>query len=707
MLAEKNTSYLNASELGSLLGISRQAAWQALKTCFKGGSWKGKKLEVILNKGQGGKNGISYLVDASSIPPEFFVNPELTSPVNAVPALQPVADLDSLTFDWEPSEPQPTEPKGLHFNDEKTEWKLGLVNAVIRDSKPKTKERCELVKKIAADARYPAGKKRGKAVSVATLYNWIQKYEANGLAGLGRNARADIRKIRVCISQKFDSLISELSEQEQQKLSDSIRKHVASQWRNGAPSWPTVQLNSVPFVMKKARTLGCQLDDKALRSLCLLPRPFIETEKHYRAVAIRRKDAGLSATIQTPRIKRSRAHLRPMEWVAGDVHHVDIAIQRDDGSLCTAKAVAWLDLATNRAFISLFLMPKGKMICREHVIQSFVDMCSDPNWGVPTRLYLDRGGEYQWDEFIGDLFRLKQRVDARDMSSLADDVGVQRSRAYNPQSKIIETLFGALERSALRQLPGHIGGNRMKSKVENQGKKPTPYPGDFEAFENAFQTALDYYHVKPQQTGHLAGQSPNEKFKTFIAAGWKSLLLDKSELAVVFCTQETRVVRAGGVFRWRNVQFRHDALLALAGIGKVLVREPLFGDKSRLYVYDEYEKFLCVATPETVYRMGDVRGAGEQQRQTAEFNRQIRQMEKETDKLDMEVVMREATEAYGPAPQAESRGVVSISSEHRKAAEMAQAEQDAPGLDEARYEQEQLAQYALLERLANASARKD
>ncbi len=547
-------------------------------------------------------------------------------------------------------------------------WRHTVIKPALTHPRGSS-ERSAAVAEIAQTARYQSGARRGRLVPERTLYTWIGEYEELGFAGLMRKARADRGQRRVVISRTWDALAEAagLSEAEQTRIAAAAQRHVASQWRSGAPTWPTVQLNSLPFVMAMMREAGCAASEDELRKACMLPRSLIEGERNHRAVAIRRKDAGRSAAIQTPRVHRDRSHLRPMEWVAGDVHHIDIAFRRDDGSLCTVKAVAWMDLATNRTFISLFVMPKGQMIRREHVIQSFVDMCADPNWGVPTRLYVDHGGEYNWGDFVADLTKLKHAVEVRDVTDFGADAGMRRSRPYNPQSKVIETLFAVLERTALAQIPGHISGDRMKKKVENQGRDPVPYPGTFDDFKASFANAVAYYHCKTQ-SGHLNGVSPSARFAEFVSAGWQSLLLDPAELAVAFCTEEPRKVRPGGEFTWSGKLYRDDALLVLAGVGSVIVRAPLFGNRDELFVFDDDNKFLCHAVPVPVFSFDDIRGAGEQQRMTAEYNRQIRALEAQTDKIDLERSMADAVAVFGTAPAALPGGVATISPEFRKAA---------------------------------------
>ncbi len=399
--------------------------------------------------------------------------------------------------------------------------------------------------------------------------------------------------------------------------------------------------------------------------------------------------------------------LAPMEWVAGDVHPVDILYKADADRDVTPKAVCWLDLATNRVHVTPFILRKGEGIRREHVIHSFVEMCRDPNWGAPSRIYIDHGREYYWTELAADILRLKSRIEVRGADDLNDGTLIQRSRPYNPQSKMIETAFSILERSFFSQLRGHIGGNRMKSKTQMQGKAPDPHGSDEEALRASLATAVAAYHNKPQsRDSHLRGASPYEAFKRFIDAGWKSVPLDPLELSMAFSRADSRVVRAGGAFTWKSNRFpdepartyRHDALLALAGTGKVIVREPLFGSDRTLFLFSEDDKFLGLAEPVIPFAFGDIAGAKEQQRQASAFNRQIRDMEAETDALDLEQVMKDTVRAYGPAPQATPGAVISINHRFRDAASQAKTMEQHSHPDEAEHAQRK--EYAQLEKLA-------
>jgi hypothetical protein len=100
-----------------------------------------------------------------------------------------------------------------------------------------------------------------------------------------------------------------------------------------------------------------------------------------------------------------------MDWVMGDVTPLDVYLTRQDGEDRTSdippKLVSFYDVATNRTFGRVFLMPKGRMIGRAEVLETVAAMLADPAWSVPRRLHLDNGPEFQWDQVARDICRLR------------------------------------------------------------------------------------------------------------------------------------------------------------------------------------------------------------------------------------------------------------------------------------------------------------
>ena len=694
-LTDEPTQWLSTLEFARWAAIEPRRARRALQRCHEGKPWRGLHLTVEVMVGVGGKSGRQYKVLKCDL--GRANEREQRSTGFALPASS-VCDVAG----------SPAVGRALpcrrHNSGRQAEFKASVLKP-IRATEPGSVDRRAAIEEASKTARYTYGKRRGELVGANTIRAWLKASEKDGLAGLMRAGRADKGKRRVWLSRKLDDVCQAIGMDDTQleDLHAKVLRRVRSLWANGVPGRAKVQMNAMPYIVKLLQEAGCTMPLPELRSLCLLPINFIEAERQYQAVAIYRKDAARSAATQVPRIRRDRSHLQPMEWVAADVHHFDVVLKRTDGSLYTPKAVAWLDLATNRAFVSVFAMEKGEMIRQEHVIQSFAEMCTHPNWGCPTRIYSDNGGEYNWLDLAGDLFKLVQsgreerRITVHDIADLDSDLepssGVTRSRPWTPQSKVVETFFSNIERTIMPQIPGHIGGDRMKKKSENQGKAPVPYQGTIQDFKTRFAKALAYYECFPQR-GHLNGKSPKDSFDTFVKAGWTSVMLDPSQLAFALAREHTRQVKLGGVISFNAIAYRHDALVALVG-QTVTVREPLIGDGAVLYIMAEGGEMLCEAEQEKVYPFGAIEGAGEQQRQHAVLRRGMRELSSDVDKLDLENVMDDVVAMHSPAAAASPGATITIDPRLSSPARRTRHRRDEMD-EETRKAEAQLAAYALL-----------
>ena len=136
-----------------------------------------------------------------------------------------------------------------------------------------------------------------------------------------------------------------------------------------------------------------------------------------------------------------------MGVVFGDVHHQDVLLPRADGSIFTAKLVAFLDWATNRVFVHPVFLAKGEGVRQEHAIEAFIAMTQDSGWGMPEILYLDNGKEYACLDRMADALQLVSQ-----MRALDDDPGlalallqraspIVKAMPYNAAAKPIEPAF--------------------------------------------------------------------------------------------------------------------------------------------------------------------------------------------------------------------------------------------------------------------------
>ena len=692
VLASSTSAWLPAAEFAALAGIGARSASRILRACHDGRPWRGHQLEVRRTRARrgGGTSGLVYEVRADSLPEGMRADAGENLPARLAP----------------PSGPAPA-PAPRHPGDQMAEFKLSVIRAVY-DLMALGEGKSLAIRAVCREEIYPCGARRGKPVASQTVYDWIAAYERDGMAGALRKRRDDTGRPRVTISREWDALVPDSGAREAVKT--RLIRRIKGEWHSGTPSVATIQFNVQPDLMRLTQEAVPGIPLETLRSACLVPPPLIRQFRHHRNVALYRNDAGRFAADIEPRARRDRSHLKPMEWVAADVHHFDILIRRDDGSLCTPKGVAWMDLATNRVFVSAFLMPKGRMISRREVAESFSAMCADPDWGVPANIYADRGAEYNWLDLTQDLMTLKHGVAVWDQGALEDaPAGLHRSLPNNPQSKVIETMFSIMEGSVLPQLPGHIGGDRMRKKTQNQGREPQPFAGNFAAFRQAIDVAVRYYHAKPQQAGHIAGRSPFQAFQEFIDGGWQSITLDPANLAMQLCDKAPRVVGPGGCICWKNRTFQSDRLLSHAG-ETVTIGAPFVGDGRGVFVFIG-ETPLCVAVPVTASRFDDGRGAGERQRQSGELRGQLRVMESEGERRDPLAVMQDAAGAAGQVPRAESAATITVSPEHdavaREYTQLPEREGGAEGGAEAerraayerKFEREAAASRELLQRI--------
>ena len=73
----QNEVFASAIQFAELVGINRQNAAKALQKCCTGKLWRGALLQVYFDNGKGGKSGLTYRVQLSSIPTEHITNKPL------------------------------------------------------------------------------------------------------------------------------------------------------------------------------------------------------------------------------------------------------------------------------------------------------------------------------------------------------------------------------------------------------------------------------------------------------------------------------------------------------------------------------------------------------------------------------------------------------------------------------------------------------
>ena len=623
-------AWLDTREFAARAGVGERVARRALQRCMGGGRWRAVALIVAWadKPGRGGKAGWALRVRADSLPADLGGTAAPKAAL-AVPSRDELARI-------EVSASLPADGGVWH-------WRRRVIGPALAHP-PRSAERKAAVRAIAGQMReLPSG--RTGRVSRTTVYRWIAAYDRTGLAGL-QSARTGNPRPAI-VTRRWDKAVP-FDGATKRRITDEIAVFVNSHWAAGQEhGWRQVARFASHELAKATVAAGFDPGGRELARVCQLTRTFVERGRPYRALAIKDRDAKRFADEQ-PRVRRTVAGLAPMAVIEGDVHHLDVLLRRPDGSTFTPKAVAWLDRANRRLFATLVFLPKGKGVRQEHVIESFVAMTAAERWGMPQLLYLDNGGEYNWASFVDDAMRLDMKFrlaqgDAADRRSK-----IVRAQPYNAPAKSIEPAFGVIERSVLSQLPGWIGGDRMRAPTKNVGRKPEVWPGAEDEFRQAFQTALEVYETTPQHDGELGGQSPREAFAAAVDRGWERTAIDAEALRTIFADEHPRTVERGCV-RWDNAGYTARELQGLPARSKVTIRVPRVGPADRLAVLHD-GALLCVAKKDTPFGVLDPAGAVESAARKRAHRKGVKAMEANTRPLDMIALQREMAAAAEPAP---------------------------------------------------------
>jgi hypothetical protein len=516
----QNARWLSTAEFAQAAGISPQAARKALRGGLKGRSWRERQLNVRRVLSVGGRGGLSYEVEPASLP-------------------------NGLA-------PTPGNPSGAG-------------DAALRDVRAKAAGQNDLILKrlevIAPALNQPAqSAERADAIRRAsdetlksrrTLYRWLRQYEDHGLRGLARAQPSNAGRRRVVVSRRFDQAFRAAS------YGEAALAHIAAEleaalkglWTSRAEQAGVTEVQRLAefALLEICEAQGLQLPATAMR----LSRRRVERFAHYRVVNQRRNDRKAFDNAR-PRIRRDWTGLAPMERVVADVKHLDVIVTRQDGSPAWPKIVAFMDAGTGRVFVHPVLLERGEGVRQEHVIEGFLAMVSQAQWGFPQGLYLDNGSEFGALAKIDSALQLLNAPGARTLIF---------ARPYNASAKPVESLFARLDRYVFGLLPGYAGPNRMAQKTQTVGKPPKPYPGSWDEFCATLRDLIAAHNLRPV-SGPWSGRSPQDWFQDKVATGWRPASVDPLALDAAFADQDSRRVDRG-VLKINGRRYTHPALTAL------------------------------------------------------------------------------------------------------------------------------------------------
>lgn len=621
-------SWVTTTRLAGAANIDRRRAHRALARAFhQSKPWRGATLVVTVDRHRPGNSGLNYSVLESSLP------------LGIQEQLKALRGADEV----------PSKPRRGDRSAERDWWSVILAPALATERH--TRERGAA---IAAILARPLTDWRGQPIvlSERNIQRKLAAYELHGAGGLAGTVRADKGITRVAISERWDGAVA-LPPGERHRIAIELRSYVRGLYKGDTAYAVMSQLAADKLQYLTARACGeaaLSFPDAVFR----VPRRFIMAESRFRNVAIFDKDRKAWDDAQNTML-RTREGLQPVAIVCADVHHMDIVMHRPDGSEAWPKAIAWLDLATNRIWLDLVLLGKGEGIRNADVIASFMRMVSA--WGMPRALYLDNGSEYRWSEFIDDALKLVARVECNNDR----DSCVIRAQPYNARAKVIEGIFRILEYSYFRTITGWCGGDRTNKKTANVGKPPEPFPGTIDDLRDAIGGCLTLYETKPQR-GALKGRSPRQVYEAALAAGWQRVAVDVRELHSVFATDELRRPRQGYV-SFGNEPWTCPELQAYLG-KTILLRVPKFDRPAVLPLLDPAtRKLVGFAEPARRYGMLDPAGAKASSAMSKVRRAAIRELDQAAPDIDVNAEIARFAAKVQPLPPAPIAATIGISDE--------------------------------------------
>ncbi len=322
-----------------------------------------------------------------------------------------------------------------------------------------------------------------------------------------------------------------------------------------------------------------------------------------------------------------------MKRVVGDVKHLDVIVRRPDGTLAWPKIVAFLDTGTNRIFVHPVLLDQGEGVRQEHVIEAFLAMVCDPDWGFPKGLYLDNGAEF------AALTKIQGALGAINEPGARTIIFAQ---PYNASAKPIESMFARLDRYVFSLLPGYAGPNRMAKKTQRVGKAPEAFPGDWDEFCSVVTGLIADHNTRPIG-GLWRDRSPRDWLDAKRAEGWRPATVDPIVLDAAFCDHDSRRIDRG-ILKIRSQRFHHPDISALPGRTAVDIALPWRRDANPLVRVPGGHWVRLM--PDIPYPANWTEGARETGRRQKAQSRYVSRLAREAPKLDpIEIKLRSMARA--------------------------------------------------------------
>lgn len=638
--------WLRTTDFARAQGISLQAARAAVRTALKKRTWRGQSLEVRVAIGRGGRAGTSY-------------------------EIRSVGGLDA---------PAPLEGGRTTVVDPTASSRLALISEIL-EHPAATISRSSAVHRSAMSA----------GVSPRTVYRWLKLYEQHGVRGLSRAKPSNAGRRRVHVSRSFDRAFMAAGAPAKllTELAAELQRALRGLWASRAANAGAQEVRRLAeHLLKKAcEERGIALPAESYR----ISRRYAERYAHFRVVNQHRTDRKAFDDAK-PRIRRDWTGLFPMERVVADVKHLDVIVRRPDGGTAWPKIIAFMDAGTGRVFAHPIILDKGEGVRQEHVVEAFLAMVAEPNWGFPQGLYLDNGSEFGGFERIDRALQLLNEPGARTLIY---------AQPYNAAAKPIESLFARLDRYVFSLLPGYAGPDRMAKKTQSVGKPTAPFSGDWDQFCAVVGELIRAYNFRPVG-GAWANRSPESWLSEKISNGWRPVTVAPAELDAAFAESDSRRVDRG-VLKIAGRRYTHDLLAALPSRTVVDLALPWRRGAAPLANLGGSWVYL---QPERLYPARWIEGARESSRRQKLQADHVAALKRQAPLIDPVQIKIEWARQQGRSPVTPASPPVDLGEDVRELGKAVRPTSEAPSQLTAA-ERRRAREMALTERLERAQASHD
>lgn len=348
-----------------------------------------------------------------------------------------------------------------------------------------------------------------------------------------------------------------------------------------------------------------------------------------RLVILKREgDEKLRRTL--PAQERSVMELHAMEAVNIDGHKFDVFVQWEDGRVGRPMMIGIQDIYSRKLLAHRIDESENALATR----LTFADLFRD--YGIPRSCLLDNGRAFASKLITGGAksrFRFKIKDEEPTGILTALGIKIHWATPYRGQSKPIERAWRDLCDTISKHpaLAGAYTGNKPDAKPENYGSKAIPI-ADFRAVVAAGIAAHN------AQTGRRTETTQGGSFDATFSASYSVAPVGKAtieQLRLALLTAEERSCdRQTGVVTLEGNRYWAPELADHAGKKLTLRFDPenLHGE---IHVYDRTGGFICTAPVIEKTGFFDKAEAGKAKAATADLRRQVREVERMQDLIDV------------------------------------------------------------------------